>query len=307
MSAGEGFEEFVAIVDAGSVTGAARALEMPRPTVSRRLARLEARLGTRLIQRTTRRLTLTEAGERLYASARGWVHAAREAEAAVRRLDGIPRGHLRLSIPNAMPHALFAGWLGEFLERYPEVSLEVVATTEHVDLVGQGYDVALRSGEIEDRTLIARTLVRTRDLAFASPRYLDARGAPTTPEDLAHHECILGFRAGKVPERRWPLLEGGSVPVSGRAMTNDMRIRVAAARRALGIALVSQEPDAWAPGEGALVPVLPNQIGREARVSLVYADREYIEPKVRAFVDFLAERLPAARARRLAERATRGA
>ena len=144
MSNAEGFEEFVAIIDCGSVTGAAEGLGLPRPTLSRRLARLEERLGVRLIHRTTRRMTMTPQGELLYAKARRVVQAAREAEAEVRRLDGVPRGLLRVSVPTGMPAMLFGEWVGEFLQRYPEVELEMVASSAHVDLAAEGFDLALR-------------------------------------------------------------------------------------------------------------------------------------------------------------------
>ncbi|MEM6995425.1 MAG: LysR family transcriptional regulator, partial [Myxococcota bacterium] len=138
-----GFEEFVSIVNRGSVTGAAEALGLPRPTVSKRLARLEARLGVRLLHRTTRRMKLTEQGELLYDRARRVVHAAHEAEAAVQRLDDVPRGLLRVAVPPRVPEGVFTQWLAAFLDAYPEVSLDVVGTDPHIDLVAEGFDVAL--------------------------------------------------------------------------------------------------------------------------------------------------------------------
>lgn len=296
MRAAEGFEEFVRVVDEGSVTAAARALDLPRPTVSRRLARLEERLGVRLLHRTTRRMNLTPAGERLYARARQLVDAAREVESEVRRLDGVPRGLLRISMPNGMPNAVIAKWMREFLERYPEVEIELFATGVHLDLLAEGIDVALRSGPIEDPSLIARTLVVNDTIVVASPDYLERRGAPTTAEALAEHDCILAYRLGKVPQRRWPLLDGGSVAVSGRLKTNQLQLRVEAARIGLGIALVLHPSAAEYIERGELVHVLPEIVGRRDRVNLVYVDREYLDPKVRAFIDFFAAQVAASRA-----------
>lgn len=293
MLTASGFEEFVTIVDSGSVTGAADALGLPRPTVSRRLARLEERLGVRLLHRTTRRMKMTPQGELLYVKARRVVDAAREAEAEVRRLDGVPRGSLRVSMPNAMPNGVLAGWIVDFLRAHREVSLELIASTVHVDLVAEGVDVVLRRGAIEDPSLIARTLVIDSSIAVASPQYLAAAGTPDRADALEDHACITGYRSGSVPELRWPLLDGGSVPISSPLKTNQMELRVEAAKQHLGIALVSTNVVTEALASGALVPVLPDVVGRREPVSLVYVDREFLDPKIRAFVDFIVGRVEA--------------
>ncbi len=294
MGAADGFEEFVAIVDGGSVTAAADALGLPRPTLSRRLARLEERLGTRLLHRTTRRMTMTPHGEVLYAKARRVVYSAREAEAAVRRLDGVPRGLLRVSTPTAMP-STFAGWIVDFLGVHPEVSIELLSSSLHVDLVAEGFDVALRAGEVEDPSLVVRTLGRDARVAVASPKYLAEHGVPTQPEDLDEHNCIVGYKAGTVPELRWPLHDGRWVPVSGSFIANEMGLRLDAAKRDLGIALVIERAATTPLASGELVVVLPEVLGRRERLSLVYPERTFMEPKVRAFVDFLAARIEEAR------------
>ena len=295
METASGFEEFVAIVDEGSVTGAALALGQPRPTVSRRLARLEERLGVRLLHRTTRRMTLTPQGEILYARARPIVAAARGAEDEVRRLDGVPRGVLRLSTPTGMPYEVLARWIAEFLRAHREVSIEMIASNVHVDIVAEGFDVVLRRGAIEDPSLIARTLVVDDTIAIASPRYLGEAGVPDAPEDLAGHQCIISYRSGSVPELRWPLLDGGSVPVAGTLKTNQMELRLEAAKQHLGIALLSASFAAEALESGELVHVLPKTLGRRERVSLVYAEREFLDPKIRAFVDFFVARVEESR------------
>ncbi len=294
MSLAEGFEELVAIVEHGSVTAASAALGLPRPTVSRRLARLEGRLGVRLLHRTTRRMKLSPQGEVLYPKARRVVLAARDAEAEVRRLDGMPRGLLRISAPMGLP-AIFAEWMAGFLALHANVQLEVVASATHVDLMAEGFDLALRAGPIEDPSLIARTLVITEMIAVASPSYLASRGTPATVEDLVDHDCIVSYRMGKVPEQRWPLLDGGWVAISGRFKTNQMELRVEAARQGQGIALVAEPLAAAHVEQGELVHVLPGVLGRSDRVSLVYADREYLDPKVRAFSAFFVERVTATR------------
>lgn len=296
MSTAEGFEEFVAIAHHGSVTAAAESLGLPRPTLSRRLARLEERLGVRLLHRTTRKLTLTRQGEHLYARARRVVETAREAEAEVRRLDGVPRGLLRLSIPPGVPALLFGDWLTTFLKLYPEVRLEVVATSAHIDLAAEGFDLAMRRGVIRDQSLIARTIATNRLVAVASPAYLEAHGVPRTLDELTQHDCIVGFKSGTLPDLRWPLQDGGWVEVSGTFMTNQIGLRLAAAIHDHGIAVVVDREAQDALQSGAVVPVLPEIIGRRDDVNLVYLDRDFMDPKVRAFIDFLMERIAVSRA-----------
>ncbi len=290
-----GFEEFVSIVDHGSVTGAAETLGLPRPTVSKRLARLEERLGVRLLHRTTRRMKLTEPGELLYERARRVVHAAREAEAAVQRLDDVPRGLLRVLIPPRVPETVFTQWLAEFLQAYPEVSLDVVGTDEHVDLVAEGFDVALMYGPIEDTSLVSRILASNSEIAVASPQYLQARGTPTAAEELADHDCVVGYSGNNVPNPRWPLLDGGWTHVSGKLMTNHGGLRLEAAKRGSGIAIVIDRVAEQPLASGDLVWVLPEIVGRRDHARLVYPDREFLDPKVRAFVDFIAAQVDANR------------
>jgi len=297
MRAADGFEEFVAIVEAGSLTAAALQLGIPRPTLSRRLARLEERLGVRLLHRTTRRMKMTPHGESLYGKAQLVVRTAREAEAEVRRLDGVPRGPLRVCVPGEMPHALFTGWLIAFLRAYPEVTLDVTGASAPFDLVAEGFDVALSAGLAQGESLVAKTLFWNTLSAVASPGYLATHGAPTAAADLAAHACIRTHRLAGVPERSWPLLDGGTVPVDGPLVVDPMGLRAQAAMQGLGIALVIENsiPEALASGE--LVPVLSSVVGRRERLSLVYPDRTYLDPKVRAFVDFIAERIEEVRGR----------
>ncbi len=288
-----GFEEFVAIVDHGSLTAAARALALPRPTLSKRLAKLETRLGVRLLHRTTRRLTLTEQGAKLYERARHVVDAVRVAEAEVQRIDDIPRGLLRVLVPARVPAPTFMQWLVEFLEAYPEVHLDVVGLDAHIDLVEEGFDVALRNGEIGNTSLVSRTLVVNAEIAVASPTYLAARGTPTTLEDLRAHDCIVGYAGDTVPTPHWPRLEGGTVPVTGTLRTNQADLALEAARRGHGLALVVDRTAQPYLDAGELVWVLRDLIGRRDAARLLYPDRAFMAPKVRAFIDFIAARVDA--------------
>jgi DNA-binding transcriptional LysR family regulator len=280
---------FVHTVDARSLSRAAVELGLPRVTVSRRLARLEERLGVRLVRRTTRRLALTDAGEELYRRARVVLGAVREAEAAVRRTDGVVRGLLRVSAPPS-GRGGFNDLFLDFLERYPEVRLEVEFAARHVDLVGSGYDVAIRASSDLDPGLIARSLARIRLLAVASPAYLARAGVPETPADLARHACLVGFADGARPVTHWPLVDGGKVRVEGALASNALELLLDAALRGRGIAflpeLLIQEPLR----QGAIVQVLAGAVGAMSQLAVVYAEREFLPPVVRAFVNFVAAR-----------------
>ncbi|MFT5683338.1 MAG: DNA-binding transcriptional LysR family regulator [Myxococcota bacterium] len=289
MSASTGFESFVTIVEEGGISQASRKLDVPRPTLSRRLAALEAELGVRLMHRSSRRMVLTAAGEELYRRARRIVVDAREARLAVARLDGVPRGLLRVSIP---PGPQLTDTLSRFLDRYPEVELEVVSTARFVDLVAEGFDVAVRAGTSSDPGLITRTLWTVRRMVFASEGYTAQHGQPQTPADLSEHRCILGFARGEIPHRRWPLLEGGEVAVSGRLTTNNLQLATSECGSGRGLALL---PEALGRAAG-LIPVLPGVIGDRPKLSVVYPSRELLDPKVRAFVDLLVEDVAAATA-----------
>ena len=165
----EGFETFVSIVEAGSISAAARALGVPRETLSRRLLRLEERLGVWLLHRSSRQLDLSPAGEVLFGRVRPLVLAAREANEAVRALDGEPRGLLRVSVPPGGGGLAMAELARGFLTARPKVELELLATTRHVDLIGEGFDVALRAGEVTDPRLVARRLTQNRLVGVAAP------------------------------------------------------------------------------------------------------------------------------------------
>jgi len=281
----DGLTDFVAIVEAGSVSAAARLLDVPRATLSRRLTRLEDRLGVRLVHRTTRKLAPSPAGEELYRRAGQILAQVREAEQAIRRLDGVPRGRLRVSaVPLGRDPRILELFL-TFLDRYPEVELELSTTARHVDLVAEGYDCALRGGVVRDQGLVARTLRTSRTMAFASPDYLERHGEPRTVDDLTDHECIRTFDPiTERPMSRWPCLDGNHVVVHGRLATSELSLVARSIARGDGIGMVPSEvihpeDQRW------LVPVLPEVLGVHGRVSVVYPEREHLDPKVRAFVD----------------------
>ncbi len=275
---------FVAIVDAGSVSGAARRLGQPRATLSRKRASLEDHLGVRLLQRSSRRMVLTRAGEELYRRATQIVEATRDAEDAIRRVDDVPRGLLRIAAMPASGPGLLGDLIAEFLERYPEVRVELLAETRVVDLVAEGFDIAVRGGTSSQGTLISRTLMHADGIVVASPAYLERRGTPKPVAELADHDCLLYLDANR-GRHEWPLRAGGTVSVRSTHATNDPWVLLQLAIRGLGLTILPVQVIAEAVQDGRLVPVLLHEVGIRSTLSLVFAERRLLEPKVRAFID----------------------
>jgi DNA-binding transcriptional LysR family regulator len=283
---------FTAAVEAGSLSRAAGALRVPRATLSRRLARLEQRLGARLLRRTTRSLTITDAGEAFYRHARIALDAVQEAEATVRRADATVRGNLRVALPQLASSPLL-DLVADFAAAYPEVRLQTQLSTRHVDLHRDGYDVALRASSRFEPGLVARTLARFQFLAVASPAYLAAHGTPASLRDLRRHRCLMGFARGELPETYWTGA-GRKIQLDGAFFSNSPAMLVRAAERGLGIALVPSLAVHGHLERGRLVVVLPGVLRSEGRIALVYPERELVAPPVRAFIDWLLARAPAA-------------
>ena len=276
---------FVRTVEARSLSRAAVELRLPRATVSRRLARLEKRLRTRLLRRTTRSLALTDAGAAFLRHARIVLDAVNHAEASVRRVDDVVRGDLRVSVPPMTSDSFFA-MVADFAARFPEVRLHLFFSTAAVDLRREGWDVALRAGASIEPGLVARTLARSRIVAVASPKYLAQHGEPRTHRDLRRHRCLLGYGRDQLPQTHWPS-KRGSLHVEGAFFTNDINLLTDAARRGLGIAILPLWYARPLIEAGSLVQVLPGVLEADSQVAVVYAEREFVPPQVRAFVDAL--------------------
>lgn len=280
MPSNERLSEFAAVVAAGSISAAARALGLERATLSRRMSGLEADLGVLLFHRSTGHLRLTSAGKELSGRARRIVADADEAWSAVRRMDDVPRGVLRVStVGDALDELLL-----NFVADFPEVHIEVIETSRVVDLIAESIDVAVRFGPVRDGNLIVRRIGEIKRIVVASPTYLKQHGCPASPKDLSDHHCIVGFSDG-APAKTWPLREGGRVPVAGRVAHNDLRLPRAAALASIGLALLTTSLARDDIRDGTLIPVLPEVVGDSVAVSLVFPEREYLDPKVRVFVD----------------------
>ncbi len=280
----DALREFVTIVEQGSVSKAARALELPRATLSRHLAAMEDDLGVTLLRRQTRRLTLTAAGETLYRRALKLVADAQALEVAVRELDGVPRGVLRVSVPPAIGDR-GGELLGRYLDKYAEVSIDVVSTARHVDLVGEGIDVALRGGVVRDPSLMVRQLMPSRIRLVAAPALLEATGPIESVEDLLRLPCVRMYEGGWRPIDHYPLTDGGAVQVDGRLRCNDVVLARSFVLEGRAAALLPDEFTVHDLERGAMVEVLPDEIGARGAVSVVWPQQDHLDPKVRAFID----------------------
>jgi DNA-binding transcriptional LysR family regulator len=283
---------FARVVEMESFSGAARELGLSKSAVSKQVGRLEDRLGVRLLNRTTRRLSLTEAGAAFYDGCRRVVAEAEAAETAVTHLAVAPRGTLKVSAPMSFGFRHIAPAVPAFMARYPELSVEMELNDRLVDLVDEGFDAGIRIGVLADSSLVARRLAGNRRVLCAAPAYLAARGAPQALEDLRAHDCLLyAYQAtGDAWRFRGP---GGlrEVRVRGRLRTNNGDALLAAACAGQGIALLPSFICGEDLRAGRLVQLLP-ELGEpaESAVHAVYPAGRNLSPKVRVFVDFLAAR-----------------
>ena len=281
---------FVKVVELASFTAAAEALGMSQPVVSKAVTRLEEKLGARLLNRTTRRLSLTEAGSELYGRSVRALAEIENAELEVARFQTEPRGMLRVSAPMSFSILHLGPALQGFLTRYPGVTLELSLDDRQVDLVEEGFDVAVRIGRLQDSNLIARKIAPCRQVLCASPAYLAQRGEPERPEDLLEHSCVL-YSLLSTP-REWRLVDADgelhTVPINGAVQSNNGLVNRAVALAGGGIVLLPTFYLGEQLRSGALKPVLCKFRPQELAVYAVYPERRNLMPKVRAFVDFLA-------------------
>ena len=281
---------FAAVADARSFTQGARRLGVSSAQVSKLVARLENRLGARLLNRTTRDVSLTDTGRAYLERARSLLEDFETLEGSVRDQSG-PRGLLKVSAPVSFGASQLTPALLDFAAAYPEVSLDVSSTDRMVNLVEEGFDVGVRIGQLADSSVIARKLAAVRLVTCASPDYLARAGTPTSPDELARHEAIIDTNA------RDPLLWSYGAPsdrhevrVHGRLRFGGADACVAAARRGLGVALTPAFAAADDLRRGALIPLLCAYEPPLIHVHAVYPHARHLAAKVRAFVDFLAER-----------------
>jgi len=285
------FRAFIRVVEAGSFTRVAQEQNSSQPTVSRQVAALEEHLGTRLFTRTTRKLTLTDDGRGFYERARLAIEAVSEAEDAVGRRRSRPSGALRLAMPVVFGRLRVIPHLKEFLTRYPEVSIDLVMNDANADLVEEGIDLAIRSGEIADSSLIARKIGVTRRVVVAAPSYLRGKALPKHPADLAAHDCLTftGIPAGV----RWQFEspEGPvSVEVKGRVRTRNSEGIREALLSGLGIGFAPIWHFTDEIESGRLRILLHGYEPKPESIHAAYPSRRFVPQKTRVMIDFLEQR-----------------
>ena len=281
---------YVLAVEKGSLSAAAAACAISATMAGNHLRTLETRLGMRLLNRTTRRQHLTAFGEDYYVRCKEILRLVAETDAQAHNLQLAPAGKLRITAPVTFGTEALMPALSDYLDRYPEVDIEVALCDRVVDLVEEGFEAAIRIGQLPDSALIAKPLAPYRLMMCASPAYLARRGTPATPEDLSGHEC-LAFSPAAVAHWRLTDQDGERrVPVSGRLQVNHGQALRVAALHGLGIVLqpaILLEADVRA---GSLVQLFPAHQLSSRPMSVVYLQDRYRSPKLRSFVDFLVER-----------------
>jgi LysR family transcriptional regulator, regulator for bpeEF and oprC len=287
-------EVFVRVVETGGVTRAADSLQLPKATAATLLQQLEAALGVRLLNRTTRRVSVTTDGAAYYERCVAILGQVREAEESVAKQHGTPRGRLRVDVPTLMARSVFVPALPQFFARYPDVELALACSERRADLIENGIDCAVWSGEIEDSSVVARRVGFLYFATCAAPSYLGAHGKPEHPDDLTQHRCINHFapRTGKVAD--WVFSKDDArvqVALPGHIALEDENSYVAAAEAGLGIAQIPAFVLKEAMERGSLEIVLGDWFPEPLPLYVVYPQHRHLSGKVRVFVDWIAQLL----------------
>jgi DNA-binding transcriptional LysR family regulator len=292
MRGGSDLAFFAAVVKEGSLSAAARELDVSPPAVSKRLAQLERRLGVRLLNRTTRRVSLTTEGEIYVETGRRILAEVEELEQRIGAARAAPRGLLRVNATLGFGRIYVAPVVSAFRRRFPDVEVLLQLTDRPVNLTDEAFDVGIRFGDLPDARIVARKIANNRRLLCAAPRYLDERGRPATPADLVRHDCIV-LRQNDSAYGIWKLQRGRkaeTVKVHGPLTSNDGSVVLAWAVDGHGILLRAEWEVADHLRAGRLVQVLPEYALPPADIHAVYPERHHLSARVRVFVDFLADR-----------------
>ena len=281
---------FEKVVAAGSLSAAARDLGVSTAVVSRRLAALEARLGVRLVNRTTRRLALTDEGASYHEACARILAEIEDADSAAAAQRVEPQGLLKVALPASFGHKHIAPLVPPFAARYPKIELAFSLSDRTVNVIAEGYDLAIRIGELEDSSLAARKLAPNRRVVCASPQYLREHAAPRVPADLRQHNCLTTTDLQMNWEYKGPDGKRGMVRVSGHYACDNWEVLREWAMAGLGVALKSTWDVRRQLGDGLLVPLLPEyDFGTDVAIYAVYPHRRYLPAKTRVFIDYLAE------------------
>jgi len=286
----DGVAVFVETINTGSFTAAAHALGHSTSYVSKTITRLEKRLGSRLLNRTTRTLSLTDAGRAYFDRCNQIVIDAENAERSINQLQETPSGLLRINAPGSFGSKYLLDVFAQFMHRYPEVKLEIEFNDRLIDVVAEGYDVVIRVGEIKDSNLIARKFTSSHSVVVASPDYLKRKGCPQQAEDLTHHDCIA-YSLLPAPTQ-WVFHKNNirsNITVEPRAMCNSSEIEVAMVLQGVGITRLPLFTCEKEVASGQLQIILEDYDQLQYDIFAVYPHRQYLTAKVRVFVDFLVE------------------
>jgi LysR family transcriptional regulator, regulator for bpeEF and oprC len=279
-------QAFVKIVQTGSFTRAAEAMQTQKARLSRVVSQLEKELAVRLLERSTRSLSLTEPGREFFERAHAILASVDDARQAMQRIRGEPQGTLRLTCGVEFGLVAVSAWIAEYLSAYPQVQVEADYSNRVVDIVHEGYDLAVRVGPLSDSSLAARRLGLLDYGLYASPEYLRRRGQPAGPRDLGAHPLVV--YAGAAQQGQWQLTRGEDthrVKLQPRLRVNTSLAAREALQRGLGIGLLPRRVAEPAGQQAALQQVLPDWSSPEVPVHAVFASARYLTPKVRAFID----------------------
>jgi DNA-binding transcriptional LysR family regulator len=284
-----GVTVLMAVIEAGSMARAAEALGLTSSGVGRAVSRLEARIGVRLLERTTRTMTLTDEGRRFYEEVGPHLDGIEQAAMTAAGAAGTVRGRLRVNVDPFFTRVVLAGQVAAFLDRHPNVRLELIMRDHVGDLVADGFDLALRFGEPPTGSLISRKLIETRILTVASPSYIKRHGRPKHPSEVAHLPCIDFYDAANACAFEWEFRNGAEVlPVkpSSRLMVSDVGAMLGACEAGAGIAQIMELGSKEIVDSGRLVELFPDWPGELFPLYALYPSRQHRAAKVRAFVDF---------------------
>lgn len=281
---------FMAVADAGSFAAGARVSGLTRSAAGKAVSRLEDRLGVRLLNRTTRALSLTDEGRSFHAHGLRVIDAVDQAEASVSAPTGVPRGILRLSAPHALGQRVLMPLIETFLDHWPGTQIEASFTDRLVDVVEEGFDLVVRfGGSAIDSRLISRVLARDKYLLVASVDYVKRHGKPGNLEDLRHHQCLAFYSRGK--RQQWRFIDTGghwvTIQVQNRLRLDSGEALHNAIGRNLGIALMPNFLVAGDVRSGRFVQLLPEIPTETVEISVIYPDRRFLDPRVRKFVDLM--------------------
>ena len=289
MSRVDALQVFVSVAEAGSFTAAARQLGLTPSAVSKQISQLEARLGTRLLIRTTRSVSVTEAGEMFHERAHRRLEELKEAESLVSELDGVPRGRLKLAAEPLFGRAILARIFREFMARFPEVRMDVTLANDAAALIHHGQDLAIHLGPLPESRLVSRRIVKVRLSLYASSSYLEREGTPSETSQLKQHCIIRVAGHGPSGEALMPEAALDEVRVESAMTVNDLDMAYHSVLEGIGIALLPRYVIGQDVVRGTVKMLFPDVVAPSQDIYIAYSPIRYISPRTRAFIDFLGD------------------